>query len=132
MIRFYEDLKTIQENRLSPRAYYIPENSKTSLDGEWDFKYFERDLDAFLRGAEPTFDSSGGDFEEFCMLRLRLADGLKSIDTQRLFGFNIPQSVMKKARALEKHSLTVCTEDSIRLTKQGFLLSNAVITEILS
>ena len=94
--------------------------------------YFERDLDAFLRGAEPTFDSSGGDFEEFCMLRLRLADGLKNADTQKFFGFNIPEKVMKKARALEKHSLTVCTENSISLTKQGFLLSNAVITEILS
>ncbi|MBR5272847.1 MAG: radical SAM family heme chaperone HemW [Clostridia bacterium] len=93
---------------------------------------FERNLDAFLNGAEPIFDSAGGDFEEFCMLRLRLADGLKNADTQRVFGFTIPENMLKKARALEKHTLTVCTEDSIRLTKQGFLLSNAVILEILS
>ncbi len=50
MLRFYEDLKSIQENRLPQRAYYIPENSKTSLDGEWEFKYFERDFEECLDG----------------------------------------------------------------------------------
>ena len=92
---------------------------------------YERDINAFLSGAEPGFDSTGGDFEEFCMLRLRLAEGLKGADTQRLFGHSIPQDMIRRARALEKHSLTICTDDSIRLTRQGFLLSNAVISEIL-
>lgn len=45
MLRFYEDLKRISENRLPPRAWYIPENSMTDLSGEWDFKYYSRDFD---------------------------------------------------------------------------------------
>lgn len=47
MMRFYENLETISENRLPQRSYYIPEgeNSYTELNGEWKFKYFARDID---------------------------------------------------------------------------------------
>ncbi len=46
-MRFYEDLKHISENRMPQRAYYIPEGegSYSSLNGEWNFKYYERDYD---------------------------------------------------------------------------------------
>ncbi len=44
-MRRYEDLTKISENRLPQRAYYIPENSKTLLNGVWDFKYFEADYE---------------------------------------------------------------------------------------
>ena len=58
-MRKYENLKYIHENTLAPRAHYIPydslekaltgkkENSNyyKSLNGEWDFKYFSRDID---------------------------------------------------------------------------------------
>lgn len=58
-MRKYEDLSRLQENREMPRAYYIPydslekalvgkkENSKyyKLLNGEWNFKYYERDID---------------------------------------------------------------------------------------
>ncbi len=50
MIRFYENLKNISENRLPQRAYYIPDNSMRDLCGEWDFKYFERDFEEDLSG----------------------------------------------------------------------------------
>ena len=43
-MRIYEDLNHISENRLPQRAYYIP-NGFTLLNGEWDFKYYERDFD---------------------------------------------------------------------------------------
>ena len=43
-MRMYEDLKHISENRIPQRAYYIP-NGFTLLNGEWDFKYYERDFD---------------------------------------------------------------------------------------
>ena len=44
-MRFYEDLTHIQENRLPQRSYYIPEGAAkcTSLNGEWNFKYFDCD-----------------------------------------------------------------------------------------
>ena len=58
-MRKYEDLKRIHENTLAPRAHYIPYDSlekalkrdkSTSiyyklLNGEWNFKYFARDID---------------------------------------------------------------------------------------
>ena len=46
-MRFYENLSTIQENRQPPRTYYIPENTGacTSLNGEWEFRFFARDYD---------------------------------------------------------------------------------------
>ncbi len=46
-MRFYEDLKKIKDNRLSQRSYYIPESKDgyTLLNGEWDFKYYERDYE---------------------------------------------------------------------------------------
>ena len=44
MTRF-ENPEFISENRLSPRAYYVPEGSFISLNGTWDFKYYECDED---------------------------------------------------------------------------------------
>lgn len=58
-MRKYENLDLIHENTMSPRAYYIPYDSLekalcgdekkseyyTLLNGEWDFKYYSRDID---------------------------------------------------------------------------------------
>ncbi len=41
----FENPEYISENRLFPRTYYIPEGSFISLNGEWNFKYFECDED---------------------------------------------------------------------------------------
>ena len=46
-MRFYEDLNHIRENCLPGRSFYIPENegAYTLLNGEWNFKYYQRDFD---------------------------------------------------------------------------------------
>ena len=58
-MRKYENLNFIHENTMKPRAHYIPYDSPekafegikskspyyTLLNGEWDFRYFERDID---------------------------------------------------------------------------------------
>lgn len=58
-MRKYENLDCLHQNTLNPRAYYIPYDSAekalcgnkelseyyTLLNGEWDFKYFARDID---------------------------------------------------------------------------------------
>lgn len=93
--------------------------------------YFERDIVAFMSGAEPIYDGLGGDFEELCMLRLRLADGLKGEDVMQKFGHPIPSEMLERAEGLQKHGLVVCDDSSIRLTKQGFLLSNSVISALI-
>ena len=46
-MRKYEDLNYLHENRLKPRAYYIPENDGAyiALNGVWAFDFYERDYD---------------------------------------------------------------------------------------
>ena len=58
-MRKYENLAYIHENTLAPRAHYVPYDTLekalsgdknaskyyTLLNGEWDFKYFSRDID---------------------------------------------------------------------------------------
>ncbi len=41
----YENLNCISENREPQRAYYIPENGCTKLNGIWDFKFYECDFE---------------------------------------------------------------------------------------
>lgn len=43
-MRDYENLERISENRMKQRAYYIPTDC-TMLNGEWRFKFYERDTD---------------------------------------------------------------------------------------
>lgn len=61
-MRNYEDLQKLSENREKQRSYYIPYHSLETalegkkeksdfyklLNGKWQFKYFERDIDAVL------------------------------------------------------------------------------------
>ena len=44
-MRFYEDPQKTSENRMPQRSYYIPEDARISLDGEWDFKFYECDFE---------------------------------------------------------------------------------------
>lgn len=46
-MRVYENPEKTSENRLPARSYYIPKGKSeyTLLNGEWDFAYFERDID---------------------------------------------------------------------------------------
>lgn len=46
-MRVYENPEKTSENRLPARSYYIPKGKSeyTLLNGEWNFAYFERDID---------------------------------------------------------------------------------------
>ena len=58
-MRRYEELKSIHVNTLAPRAHYVPYDTAEKalagvkeasafyklLNGEWQFKYFSRDID---------------------------------------------------------------------------------------
>lgn len=41
----YENLKCLSEKREPQRACYNPENGSTMLNGEWDFKFYEKDFE---------------------------------------------------------------------------------------
>ncbi len=89
--------------------------------------FFPRDFGAFLRGDPPVPDGSGGDAAEFCMLRLRLTEGLSDKAFFDRFGEHLPESVFRKAASLEKHGLLTVQNSTTALTKRGFLISNSVI-----
>lgn len=93
--------------------------------------YFERDINAFLEGANSTPDGTGGDFTEYAMLRLRLCEGLNNKEVNKKYGFDIPHEMIKKSENFIKHSLMAYDGETLRLTKNGFLVSNSILAEIL-
>ena len=91
----------------------------------------ERGVAAFLRGEGTVSDGSGGGFEEYAMLRLRLACGLTDAECLARFGHPIPERMKQAARRYEMRGLTARAEDGFRFTPQGFLLSDMLTAEIL-
>lgn len=105
----------------------------SSCVGDRRFAY-ARDLDAFLRGDEPTDEPDGaiavGSPTEYALLRLRLREGLAAADYAARFGEPIPAVWRKRAAALPT-SLVCENDNGISLTREGFLVSNSLITHIL-
>ena len=93
--------------------------------------YFPSDAAAFINGAKPINDGEGGSFEEYVMLRLRLTEGLINEGCKERFGFEIPQEMRDKSTAFEKNGLLIFDKKGIRLTPEGFLVSNSIIAELL-
>lgn len=93
--------------------------------------YFPRDFESFLKGDAPMPDGNGGDFTEYAMLALRLTEGLRESKVQARFGHKIPDEMHKKAQIFVQGGYMTADEDHIALTRKGFLLSNAILAEIL-
>lgn len=84
--------------------------------------YFPGDMDAFLQNDPPVFDGEGGSFEERLMLALRLREGYRG---------PIPNTLREKASQAKLRPFLEQGENFLRLTKEGFLLSNTVIAELI-
>lgn len=91
------------------------------------------DLTAFLAGQPPVPDGEGGSREEFAMLALRLTRGLSDSIWQERFGESLPAAYLRRARKFAPPGLLCLREDEpgFFLTPRGFLVSNALIGEIL-
>ena len=107
----------------------IGPSAHSFLDGERFF--YERDLEKFIRAPKVIEDGTGGDIEEYTMLRLRLTQGLENERFYKRFKTNIPAKYFDKARLYEKHGLTKVSNDGFYLTKRGFLVSNELIADII-
>lgn len=96
---------------------------------------YPRDLAGFMNRNEPLDEPSGniavGSPTEWALLRLRLADGIDAADYVTRFGSSIPIEWRERAAALPP-CLVQTDETGIRLTREGFLLSNALINRILT
>jgi len=99
---------------------------------------FVRDLDAYLEGVqgkgciveqedELEYDNRIG---EYIMLQLRTAAGIDEDEVYRRFGMEFAPG----AKRLEKYIATghvICSHGSWRLTPEGFLVSNVIISDVL-
>lgn len=93
--------------------------------------YYPRDFSAFLESPLPVSDGKGGDEEEYIMLALRLREGLTKKGFYERFGKELPNGLFEKALPFEKAELIEITEEGLRLTKKGYLLSNSIISTLL-
>ena len=97
--------------------------------------YYDRSIQGYLSGDKPHDDGEGGSIEEYVMLRLRLAEGLTDAGMRERFGTDIPSALRQRAASPVMKPYCVCDDKSVRLTRKGMLISNAIIcdlTELLS
>ena len=82
--------------------------------------YYKRDLKGFIKEPEIISDGLGGDRQEEIMLRLRLKDGIRVKNADRVLYF----SKLKEAGYININN------QRLSLTNKGMLLSNSIITQI--
>lgn len=96
--------------------------------------FLPRDVNAFISAENPLLlvvdDGPGGGFEEYAMLRLRLSEGLDTKLCESRFEIS-SENLLQKALPLTAAGLAVLSDGIIRLTPNGFLLSNSIIGRIL-
>ena len=94
--------------------------------------YFPGDLNTFIEAKNAlsltVLDGEGGGAEEYCVLNLRLREGLNLRKVKLLY----PEIDIDKMRAQAKKLRNYVTLDGehLRLTTHGFLLSNTIIAEL--
>lgn len=89
------------------------------IDGKRFFS--ERNLEGFIAGKKAVFESVGGTAEEKIMLGLRTANGIE-----------IPENTENFCNKLKANGLAVINGNRLSLTAEGMLISNSIISEILS
>lgn len=96
--------------------------------------YTDRNINDFLNVSfeeNEKEESSGGNWEEFAMLRLRLSEGLDVSELEKLFPEVSGAEILEKAKPFEAPGLLKISGSIISFTPKGFLLSNALTAEIL-
>lgn len=93
--------------------------------------YFERSTAKYLSSPAVIPDGNGGDAEEKIMLKLRLAYGIGYGELEKLIGRDATDKFKVKAKFFSDAGLAVQTEDRFALTDKGFLVSNALIGELI-
>ncbi len=92
--------------------------------------YFPKNMKKFFSG-EITYDSTGGDEQEFIMLGLRLSEGITKERFYSRFGKEIPDEYIKRAEKFVKSGYVRTSQNGFALTEKGFLISNYLISEII-
>lgn len=97
--------------------------------------YEARDLRAFLAGQAPEEDADpempAGGPEEYAMLALRLAEGLQEARYRTALASPFRSDGNVRRSGMPALGLTECWPEGFRFTRKGFLVSNALLAEIL-
>ena len=93
--------------------------------------YCPRKMKSF-EADESIPDGEGGGEEEFIMLGLRLSEGITNERYLQKFGKTIPEKYLRNAQRFEKAGLVRISDSGFALTEKGFMVSNSLITEILT
>ena len=92
--------------------------------------YYPKDLKKFICEAETEQEESNLE-QEFIMLGLRTQDGITDEKCRAKLGYDIPQCYYDSAKKFEKYGLVECSPIGIKINESGFLVSNAIISEII-
>lgn len=76
-------------------------------------------------------DGEGKTKDEYIMLMLRTDNGVCFDEYYRMFGEKISDEFIKKAEIYEKLGYLKICDNCVGLTEKGFLLSNAIIAELI-
>ena len=92
--------------------------------------YTPRSFEAFYRG-ESIDDGEGGGEDEYIMLALRLAEGLRFEAFEKRFGHPLSPAFFNKLSGFEKAGYMKSDDRRACFTPKGFLVSNAILSELL-
>ena len=96
--------------------------------------FYPRDLEGFLTGNPPRDDGEGGSFSEYAMLNLRLTEGLSRERCVEKFGpagqtqFDL---LLDKTKKCPPGFFSRADRENISFTPEGFLVSNALLLQLL-
>ncbi len=92
--------------------------------------YYNRDMQDF-ENDHIQYDCDGGNADEYIMLSLRLKSGLNFDEFRARFGYNIKEVILKKTSIYRKMGYMEADDKKIYFTPKGFLVSNAIISELI-
>lgn len=92
--------------------------------------YYSRNMEDFTHN-KTFFDCYGGDKEEFIMLSLRLKSGLSFKEYRERYNEDFPEDKIKVIRKYANMGYMVFNDDCAYFTPKGYLVSNAIISELI-
>ncbi len=92
--------------------------------------HYSRNLSDF-QNDDIISDGVGGDEEEFIMLSLRLTSGLNFSEYKKRYNRDFPSDLLKKINLYVKNGFMEISDDSIRFTPKGYLVSNTILSELI-
>ena len=94
--------------------------------------YHSRNFEEYLKNPTAYIpDGDGGSFSEYAMLKLRLTEGISKKEIAEKFCEEKFDELLKKSDRFIKMNLLKYDGENLSFTKQGFLLSNTILSEII-